>query len=110
MWRGTILTTDRFNEPRITINRVYTKLGDSGETKLVGGQKVSKGSLRLESYGTVDELNAGSVPGLDLLSKVTLKNMYIPEKSKETVIIDGAPDEIAVKLMDIFKNEIKITG
>ena len=58
MWRGTILTTDRFNEPRITINRVYTKLGDSGETKLVGGQKVSKGSLRLESYGTVDELNA----------------------------------------------------
>ena len=52
------MTTDRFNEPRITINRVYTKLGDSGETKLVGGQKVSKGSLRLESYGTVDELNA----------------------------------------------------
>jgi cob(I)alamin adenosyltransferase len=48
----------RFNKPRVAINRVYTRLGDSGETKLVGGQKVSKGSLRLESYGTVDELNA----------------------------------------------------
>ena len=52
------MTTDRFNEPRIAINRVYTRSGDSGKTKLVGGQKVSKGSLRLDSYGTVDELNA----------------------------------------------------
>lgn len=48
----------RFDDPRVTINRVYTKAGDFGETRLVGGQKVSKGSLRLESYGTVDELNA----------------------------------------------------
>jgi len=59
---------------------------------------------------TVDELNSGSVPSLDLSAKVTPKNMYIPEKSKETVFIDGAPDEIAGKLMDILKNEIKITG
>ena len=47
----------RFNKPRVAINRVYTRLGDSGETKLAGGQRVSKGSLRLETYGTVDELN-----------------------------------------------------
>ena len=58
---------------------------------------------------TVDELNGESVPGLDLSAKVTLKNMYIPEKSKETVFIDGAPDEIVGKLIDVFKNEIKIT-
>ena len=58
---------------------------------------------------TVDELNAGSLPGLDLSAKVTPKYIYIPEKSKETVFIDGAPDEIAGKLMDVFKNEIKIT-
>ena len=58
---------------------------------------------------TVDELNGESVPGLDLSAKVTLKNMYIPEKSKETVFIDGAPDEIVEKLIDVFKNEIKIT-
>jgi len=59
---------------------------------------------------TVDELNLGSVPGLDLSAKVNLKNIYLPEKSKETVFIDGDPDEIAGKLMDVFKNEIKITG
>jgi len=59
---------------------------------------------------TVDELNAGSLPGLDLSAKVTPKYIYIPEKSKETVFIDGAPDEIAGKLMDVFKNEIKIMG
>ena len=47
----------RFNKPRLAINRVYTRAGDSGQTRLAGGQKVSKGSLRLEAYGTVDELN-----------------------------------------------------
>jgi cob(I)alamin adenosyltransferase len=47
-----------FNEPRIALNRIYTRRGDSGETSLVGGQRVSKDSLRIECYGTVDELNA----------------------------------------------------
>lgn len=47
-----------FNEPRIAINRVYTKKGDSGDTALVGGQRVSKDDARIETYGTVDELNA----------------------------------------------------
>lgn len=47
-----------FNKPRITINRVYTKKGDRGETALVGGQKVGKDDARIEAYGTVDELNA----------------------------------------------------
>jgi cob(I)alamin adenosyltransferase len=47
-----------FNEPKITINRVYTRSGDTGETSLVGGQRVPKDSPRLECYGTVDELNS----------------------------------------------------
>ncbi len=38
--------------------KVYTKTGDKGETSLVGGQRVSKCCERLESYGTVDELNS----------------------------------------------------
>jgi cob(I)alamin adenosyltransferase len=42
----------------IRINRVYTRGGDTGETSLVGGQRVAKDSIRIESYGTVDELNA----------------------------------------------------
>ena len=47
-----------FNEPRLAINRVYTRRGDDGETSLVGGQRVAKDDLRIECYGTVDELNA----------------------------------------------------
>jgi cob(I)alamin adenosyltransferase len=38
--------------------KVYTKGGDKGETSLVGGARVSKGDLRLEAYGTLDELNS----------------------------------------------------
>jgi cob(I)alamin adenosyltransferase len=40
------------------ITRVYTRTGDKGETGLVGGDRVSKDDLRIETYGTVDELNA----------------------------------------------------
>jgi cob(I)alamin adenosyltransferase len=42
----------------VRINKVYTRGGDEGETSLVGGQRVSKDALRIECYGTVDELNA----------------------------------------------------
>ncbi len=48
----------RFDDPKLAINRVYTKKGDGGGTSLVGGQKVEKSDQRLEAYGTVDELNA----------------------------------------------------
>jgi cob(I)alamin adenosyltransferase len=40
----------------VRLNRIYTKAGDGGQTRLVGGQKVAKHSLRIEAYGTVDEL------------------------------------------------------
>lgn len=40
------------------ITRVYTKTGDKGTTGLVGGHRVKKNATRIESYGTVDELNA----------------------------------------------------
>lgn len=38
--------------------RIYTRTGDAGETSLFGGQRVPKDALRVEAYGTVDELNA----------------------------------------------------
>ena len=47
-----------FDEPRLAINRVYTRKGDAGETALVGGQRVPKDGMRIEAYGTVDELNS----------------------------------------------------
>jgi cob(I)alamin adenosyltransferase len=42
----------------IRINRVYTRTGDKGETHLVGGKRVPKDDARIESYGTIDELNS----------------------------------------------------
>lgn len=47
-----------FKDPALALNRIYTRTGDKGETRLVGGQRVAKDSLRLECYGTVDELNS----------------------------------------------------
>lgn len=38
--------------------KIYTKTGDNGETGLFGGERVSKNSLRIEAYGTIDELNS----------------------------------------------------
>ena len=40
------------------IIKVYTRKGDEGQTSLVGGQRVSKASDRLEAYGTIDELSS----------------------------------------------------
>jgi cob(I)alamin adenosyltransferase len=38
--------------------KIYTKTGDSGDTSLFGGKRVPKNTLRIDTYGTVDELNA----------------------------------------------------
>lgn len=46
----------------IRITRVYTRSGDKGDTGLVGGKRVPKDALRIEAYGTLDELN--SIVGL----------------------------------------------
>jgi cob(I)alamin adenosyltransferase len=40
------------------LNRIYTRAGDGGDTRLVGGQKVRKDAPRIEAYGTIDELSA----------------------------------------------------
>lgn len=42
----------------VVLNKIYTKTGDSGQTSLGNGDRVAKFDLRVESYGTVDELNA----------------------------------------------------
>ncbi len=48
----------KFEQPRLALNRIYTKTGDQGQTHLAGGQRVPKDAARIECYGTVDELNA----------------------------------------------------
>ena len=38
--------------------KIYTKTGDKGETSLFGGKRVPKHNIRIDAYGTVDELNS----------------------------------------------------
>ena len=42
----------------VTLNRIYTRSGDSGQTRLATGQTLSKSAARVEAYGAVDETNA----------------------------------------------------
>ena len=42
----------------VVLNRIYTKTGDAGTTALGSGERVSKTSVRIAAYGTVDETNA----------------------------------------------------
>jgi len=57
--------------------KIYTKTGDSGETSLFGGTRVSKSHIRIDTYGTVDELN--SYIGL-------IKDQNIEQDHKEFLI------------------------
>lgn len=61
--------------------KIYTKTGDDGSTMLFGGGRVSKNHIRIEAYGTVDELNSyiGLIRDADLLEaeKATLKRVQI---------------------------------
>ena len=56
--------------------KIYTKTGDKGKTSLLGGKRVSKNHIRIEAYGTVDELN--SYVGLmrDLDSNMARSELY----------------------------------
>ena len=58
------------------ITKVYTRKGDQGQTSLVGGQRVSKASVRLEAYGTIDELS----------SHLGLLAAMLPEGHEKTLV------------------------
>jgi cob(I)alamin adenosyltransferase len=57
--------------------KIYTKTGDQGETSLLGGTRVLKSNIRIEAYGTIDELNANL--GL-------LKDYGMTEQLKERIL------------------------
>lgn len=73
----------------VRITRVYTRTGDKGETRLVGGQRVPKDSPRIEAYGTIDELN----------SIVGLARVFNEERLKEEEA-HRLLDEILRKIQD----------
>ena len=89
----------------VNITKVYTKRGDKGETDLLGGSAARKDSLKVESYGCVDE--ASSFIGL---ARYYCKNKVIKERLKEIqnklLVLGGflASDERGKEMM---KDQIK---
>jgi cob(I)alamin adenosyltransferase len=55
--------------------KIYTKTGDGGKTSLIGGTKVPKSHIRIESYGTIDELNSFIGWLNDQLTEEAIKNI-----------------------------------
>lgn len=108
--------------PRIT--KVYTRTGDDGTTALGGGQRVGKDDLRIEAYGTVDELNssigvalaAGLDPGLSTaLSSIQNElfhlgsDLCVREEDKAKIPVPRIEDrhvEALETLMDRLSEEL----
>lgn len=61
--------------------KIYTKTGDSRETSLIGGERVSKAHVRLQIYGEIDSLNAHIGLIKDLLEEEDLKNTLLQIQS-----------------------------
>lgn len=57
--------------------KIYTKTGDSGKTALFGGKRVPKHDIRIEAYGTVDELNAHIGHLYDLVSDEAIRSVLL---------------------------------
>lgn len=63
--------------------KIYTKTGDKGTTALIGGERVSKTDLRLEAYGTVDELQANVAYLRDsMIADIELTDKMVQEKDE----------------------------
>ena len=78
--------------------KIYTKTGDKGNTSLIGGVRVSKSDLRIDSYGTIDELN----------SWIGLIIEFIPNKRKnELILIQNSLFSVGAQLASKNNDTIK---
>lgn len=82
---------ETFEAPRLAINRVYTRRGDTGDTSLVGGQRISKDNPRIDCYGVVDELNAFT--GCARQTAVDLAGIF-PELAELAAILKRVQHEL----------------
>jgi len=99
-----------FNEPRLALNRIYTRGGDTGKTSLVGGQRVGKDTLRIDCYGTVDELNS-------FIGMARLSAEEAPAAAKLAVILHRVQHELfnlgsilATKPEDVHPKQPRVTA
>jgi cob(I)alamin adenosyltransferase len=92
--------------------KIYTKTGDLGKTSLIGGTKVPKSHLRIESYGTIDELN--SVIGLlgdhldDQHNKSTLREIQDRLFTIGSSLACDPEKEPLMKIPDLKEQDITI--
>jgi cob(I)alamin adenosyltransferase len=89
--------------------KIYTKTGDSGTTSLLGGKRVSKAHLRIDAYGTVDELNAHI--GLLKDQQINLKRALFLKNIQNTLFVLGAtlatsPGKEKVKKPEIHPEDV----
>ncbi|MBK6835226.1 MAG: cob(I)yrinic acid a,c-diamide adenosyltransferase [Bacteroidetes bacterium] len=89
--------------------RVYTKTGDKGETSLIGGTRLPKQHIRIEAYGTVDELNSfiGVVrdQGIDEHSKIVLIEVQDRLFTLGSLLA-ADPEKNKMKLPEIIEGDI----
>lgn len=89
--------------------KVYTKKGDSGTTQLIGGTRVPKSSLRIEAYGTVDELNShiGLIRDLGVGEK-TLQQLLEIQDRLFTMgsLLAADPEASKMKLPELMEADI----
>ena len=100
-----------FLENIILIMKIYTKKGDKGDTQLLGGSMVKKTHIKLECYGTIDELNAfiGNIYDQDISashkeSLLKIQNQLFNLGS--CIAFDGKKDKI--KLPNVTEKNIEI--
>ncbi|SMO54544.1 cob(I)yrinic acid a,c-diamide adenosyltransferase [Gracilimonas mengyeensis] len=88
--------------------KIYTKKGDTGETSLFGGQRVSKSSKRIDAYGTVDELN--SILGMVISFGVTKEGAEWLKTVQQQLFVLGAdlatPASRKVRIDRISEEEV----
>ena len=90
--------------------KIYTKTGDKGTTALFGGKRVSKADLRIDAYGTVDELN--SFLGLVRDQEVNQKRKDIIIEIQNTLFVVGSnlatePGNTKVKTPSLGESDIE---
>src|SRR5690554_3824024 len=90
--------------------KVYTKTGDGGQTSLIGGKRVSKNDLRIDSYGTVDELNSwiGLVRDHEEIGKNQFNQLIEVQDRLFTIgsLLATQPDGTKMKLPLIHESDI----
>ncbi len=90
--------------------KIYTKTGDKGTTGLIGGERVSKNHIRIESYGTIDELNSylgvvsDGVDEVDIIHAIrTIQDRLFTIGSE---LATSAKKEVKMKLPDIYEEDV----